>query len=114
MSIKSTPKKLLVTTLPEGMSASKPADLTKYYVIAEGQQQFLRWVKNEGKNLQSCNYIGVIAGMQGLSFSSPDIQLVILNNAHRAKGNEFYEEACRLISRYCLEKHVRDCRHGNV
>lgn len=100
--------------LPEGMSASRPVDRTKYYVIAPSQGYFTRWVKKTGKNLQSCNYIGTIEGMYGLSFESPEVELVILAAAHHDKGEEFYQEACRLISRYCLDKRVRDCKHERV
>lgn len=97
------------SNLPPGMSAARPSDSTKYYVIAPSQKQFLLWVKLEKKNLQSCNYIGVIAGMHGMGFESPEVELVIINGGHIGKGEEFFQEACRLISRYCVDKRKGDC-----
>lgn len=100
--------------MPPGMTASRPPDMTKYYVIAPTQVQFAMWVKKHKHNLQHCNYIGTSAGMKGLGFHNPEIELVIVNDGHRGKGEEFYQDACALVSRYCIDKRKHDCKREEV
>lgn len=102
--------------MPPGMTASAPQNSIKYYVLARSQQDFLVWVKGlDGKvKLQDCNYIGTIAGMQGLCFASPEVELVALPKYFEGKGDEFFQEAARLISKYCLDKRVHDCTRGGI
>lgn len=98
------------------MTASAPQNSIKYYVLARSQQDFLVWVKGLGGKvkLQDCNYIGTIAGMQGLCFASPEVELVALSGYFEGKGEEFLQEACRMISRYCLDKRLHDCKRGAI
>lgn len=83
--------------------------IRKTYVLARNERTFLIWIKERsgGRKLQDCKYISSVSDMQGIGFSDPTVELMVVHGWKEGRDIDFVESGYALISRYCLDKGVR-------